>query len=79
MGISHSGRFALSDEKLAKLYRHSDWAELASPDPHYLHIEKVEIPYAVFENEDDVTTRAGEQLAGRLSECLKSLWKRYQR
>jgi hypothetical protein len=32
------------------------------------------VPYVVFDNEDDVTTRGGEALLGRLEQALGKLW-----
>ena len=57
---------ALPDEKLKRLYGESDWPELCSADPDYLHLKGTRVPYKVFENMDDVTTKGGEALAGRL-------------
>jgi hypothetical protein len=36
----------------------------------------VRVPYAVFENADDVTTDKPEQLAARLKQVLQDLWER---
>lgn len=63
----------LPDEKLDKLYRESDWADLSSPDPEFLHLKGVRVPYVVFANEDDVTTPGGEPLGERLEQCLGAL------
>ena len=63
----------LPDEKLEKLYKDSDWAELSAGDPEYLSIGEVQVPYVVFANEDDVTTPGGEPLGARLEECLGRL------
>lgn len=68
----------LSDEKLRVLYREDDWSEFSSGDPEYLHIGSGRVPYVVFENEDDVTTRAGEPLYERLENCLDVLWSMHQ-
>jgi hypothetical protein len=64
---------ALPDEKLAKLYREDDWSHLAA-DPRFLTIRGRKVPYAVFENEDDVTTPGGEALGERLEKVLGGLW-----
>ncbi len=64
----------LPDEKMERLYRYVDWDELSAADPAYLTIQGVRVPYAVFENEDDVTTRGGEALAERLDATLGRLW-----
>ncbi len=64
----------LPDAKLERLYRDNDWAELTAADPDYLTINGQRVPYAVFENEDDVTTGRGEALGRRLEAALKRLW-----
>jgi hypothetical protein len=70
---------ALPDEKLKRLYGESDWHELCSADPDYLHLKGTKVPYKVFENMDDITTKGGEALAGRLRRCLAELWEKYSR
>lgn len=68
----------LPDEKMAVLYRESDWAEISAPDAEFLTIQGTQVPYAVFQNEDDVTTARGAALGQRLEETLNILWQRYQ-
>ncbi len=63
----------LSDEKMEKLYRSTDWEELSAGDPHTLDIQGIPVPYVVFENEDDVTTAGGKILGDRLAEVLDNL------
>ena len=65
---------SLPDAKLERLYKEVDWAELTRPDPHYLSIQGHQVPYAVFANEDDVTTGRGEPLGQRLEAVLGRLW-----
>ncbi len=67
----------LSDEKMETLYRHVDWEEITAEDPHFIEIQGVQVPYVVFENEDDVTTARGPALTRRLQERLGQLWKLY--
>jgi hypothetical protein len=69
---------SLSDEKMEKLYRDDDWKELAPDSSGFLQLGGFRVPYAVFENEDDVTTGKTDLLPGRLEETLSSLWVRYQ-
>ena len=64
----------LSDEKLERLYRDDDWGELAPGEKGFLEINAHRIPYAVFENEDDVTTGKPDQLGARLETTLNCLW-----
>ena len=68
----------LTDEKLERLYRHVDWAEISAADPEFVNIQGVRVPYAVFANEDDVTTERGAALSQRLESTLQKLWELYQ-
>jgi hypothetical protein len=67
----------LPDEKLEKLYRHTDWDEISSKDPEFISINGKMIPYVIFENEDDVTSTRGIALGERLEEAMKRLWSLY--
>jgi hypothetical protein len=67
----------LSDEKMELLYRESDWEEVSGENQSYITIQGVKVPYAIFENEDDVTTGRGEALGQRLEDTLNLLWERY--
>lgn len=69
----------LPDAKLERLYRKTDWQELSSADTEYLHIQGRRVPYAVFDNEDDVTTARGAALGERLELVTGLLWQRYLR
>ncbi len=64
----------LPDEKLERLYKEVDWEEFSSADPEYITANETKVPYAVFENEDDVTTNTPELLAERLNDVLQKLW-----
>lgn len=66
---------ALEDEKLERLYRETDWEEISSGDPQTIPIQGKNVPYVVFDNADDVTTRGGDALGNRLESCLAKLWK----
>lgn len=68
----------LPDEKLAKLYRETDWEVITQGCKGKIQIQGVDVPYAVFENEDDVTTTQGPALGRRLEQALDLLWERYQ-
>ncbi len=70
---------SLPDEKLERLYRRIDWEKITLSDPAYVNIQGVQVPYVVFENEDDLTTRGGEALGLRLATSLNSLWELYLR
>ncbi|MBG0770570.1 MAG: hypothetical protein H0S82_02625 [Anaerolineaceae bacterium] len=66
----------LPDSKLEKLYRETDWESLTEGHPEKLPIKGFEVPYAVFENGDDVTTAQGSALGERLEATLNTLWLR---
>jgi hypothetical protein len=68
---------SLPDDKMEKLYKECDWEEFSAPDPHYLDIKGIKIPYKVFDNEDDVTTKPSDVLGKRLEKTLSHLWKLY--
>ncbi|MCC6146282.1 MAG: hypothetical protein IT308_01810 [Anaerolineaceae bacterium] len=68
----------LSDEKMERLYKSSDWETLTgAAGQGFLPIRGTQTPYVVFENEDDVTTPGGEPLGVRLEETLGRLWGLY--
>jgi hypothetical protein len=68
----------LTDEKMESLYKEVDWEDVSRQSDVYITIQGVKVPYAVFENEDDVTTGRGEALGQRLEETLTVLWERYK-
>ncbi len=68
---------ALPDDKMERLYRRTDWAELTASDPGYVRVGDVRLPYAVMPNEDDVTTGRGEALGTRLEASCARLWDLY--
>ena len=67
---------SLPDDKLEKLYRNCDWDDLSRPDPRCITVRGFPIPYVVFSNHDDVTTRGGRALGKRLAESLGALRQR---
>lgn len=65
----------LPDAKLERLYREDDWDALSGGEGSgFLSVRDVRVPFAVFENEDDVTTDQPELLEARLEEMLSRLW-----
>jgi hypothetical protein len=68
---------SLPDAKLERLYKESDWEQVSRPDPHYLTISGIQVPYVVFDNADDVTTQRGHALGLRLEQALQQLWALY--
>lgn len=69
----------LADAKLERLYKEVDWQALSKQDPHTVSIQGQPVPYAVFDNADDVTTRRGDALGARLEQVLQTLWNLYNR
>jgi hypothetical protein len=67
----------LPDAKLERLYRETDWQAVSAVAPAYLDIQGVKVPYAVFDNSDDVTTGRGDALGERLQQVTANLWQRY--
>ncbi|GAB4415185.1 MAG: hypothetical protein Kow002_00060 [Anaerolineales bacterium] len=68
----------LDDEKMERLYREDDFATVARGDSGLIQIRRHQVPFAVFPNEDDVTTDKPEQLTERLKSVLGELWEIYQ-
>ena len=68
----------LPDEKLEKMYRETDWDVITEGHPERIPIRGYEVPYAVFENQDDVTTGQGPALGRRLEKVLDQLWRTYE-
>ncbi len=64
----------LPDEKLERLYKEDDWSEFSKANAEFITVHGMDIPYAIFENEDDVTTDTPTLLAERLEETLNKLW-----
>ena len=66
----------LPDAKLEWLYSGDDWRAITADDEAVLTVRAVDVPYVIFENEDDVTTGRDEALGQRLEERLELLWRR---
>ncbi len=64
----------LPDRKLEKMYSECDFLELAEKDNSFISIRNRNIPYAIFENEDDITTEYKPSLRKRLEDSLNLLW-----
>jgi hypothetical protein len=67
---------SLPDEKMEYYYKKNDWDKLSAKDPEYIEVKGIKVPYAVFNNEPDLTTAAGEPLGRALEETFTSLWKK---
>ncbi len=65
---------ALEDKKIEMLYKESDWDDFTSQDPSFLKVQGLDVPYAVFDNEPEITDKPDE-LGAHLEEVLGRLWK----
>ncbi len=65
---------ALPDHRLEHLYKEIDWNEVTKSDPEYIQIQGFRVPYIIFDNHDDVTSRNGAALSQRLESTLMRLW-----
>ena len=61
------------------LYRENDWQEIVGENSEFIEIMGTKVPFAVFSNEDDVTTVRGEALGKRLEEVFSNLWGKYKK
>lgn len=68
----------LPDAKLERLYGEVDWESFSQPDPQFLQVGRLAVPYEVFENQDDVTTVNPVELGNRLELVLGRLWQRFR-
>lgn len=64
----------LPDEKLKKLYFDCDFKELVSGKPDFLILKNIKVPYTIFENKLDLTTRQDQEFVASLREELDKLW-----
>ncbi len=69
---------SLEEDKMDALYRHDDWHTFTASDPNFVLVKGFKVPYAILENEDDVTTQGGDTLASRLKDRLDHLWSLWQ-
>jgi len=69
----------LSDKKMERLYRDDDFVSVAPGDSGLIEIRGHNVPFAVFPNEDDITTDKLDQLAERLESVLGKLWEIYKK
>ena len=65
----------LSDDKMEKMYKESDWEELTAGDPGFIRVRDFKVPYGVFDNEPEKTDKP-EVLGKHLEEVLQDLWER---
>ena len=70
----------IPEEKMEKLYKEIDWDELTQGQMRgCLEIQGYQVPFVIFENEDDLTTPGGEALGARLEDRLSVLWRGFEK
>jgi len=67
---------SLPDEKMERIYKINDWDKLAAKNPNYIEIKGHKVPYAVLQNEPEVTDDP-MTLGNALEETFTKLWKNY--
>jgi hypothetical protein len=65
----------LPEQKLEFLYREDDWQAITEADPTTVNINTIDIPYVVFNNEDDLTSEQVVRLDSRLQRCMGELFR----
>ncbi len=68
---------ALEEEKMKRLYLEDDWFDMTASDPKTFSVRDIRIPYAILENEEDVTSEGGIPLGLMLEEVLNHLWEKW--
>jgi hypothetical protein len=69
---------SLPDEKLTRMYYETDWDELTKQNREYIKIGTKMVPYSIFDNENDLTSRKSrDELDKRLNVSLEKLWLNY--
>jgi hypothetical protein len=69
----------IPDEKLKRIYYETDWHEISKTFPDFLEISGKMIPYVIFDNEDDLTSKLDQAFVERLQCSLEKLWELYTR
>ncbi len=69
----------LSDEKMQRLYAETDWHELTASNPHAVTIDNCSVPYAVFDNHNDLTSKINAEFESVLENTIDLLWQRYEK
>ena len=68
---------SVPDHKMDFYYRDSDWAEIEAADPGVVDVRGFKVPYAVLDNEPEVTDDHGK-MGPMLEGLLADLWARHQ-
>lgn len=72
--LAHSILYhSLPDEKMELYYKTNDWEKLASASPTHIRVNGINVPYAIFPNEPEVTHDPAP-LGETLEKTLGDLW-----
>ena len=66
---------SLPDEKLKNLYFECDFRDMSDGNSGQIHINNLNIPYVILDNENDLTSKQGKVLADQLNKKLSKLLK----
>jgi hypothetical protein len=69
----------IPDKKLEHMYAETDWLDITKNSKDYLPIAGHEVPYIMFENEDDLTSHIDDVFVERLTRRMDSLWDLYEK
>lgn len=67
----------IPDKKLKHMYYETDWNEITTASRNYLDIAGRQVPYVVFDNEDDLTSQINRRFVEQLDSCFLKLWQLY--
>ncbi|MCI0512115.1 hypothetical protein L0128_02780 [candidate division KSB1 bacterium] len=70
---------SLPDEKMEFYYKTNDWEKLTAADPDFITVNGIQVPYAVLDNENDLTTSGGKPLGDALEQTFQHLWQLKQK
>lgn len=65
---------SLPEEKMRRLYRENDWDNIEKSEGKFLNIQGHKIPFAVFKNENDYTSKDDRILGRELEKVISKLW-----
>jgi hypothetical protein len=70
---------SLPDEKMEFYYKTNDWEKLTAADPDFITVNGIQVPCAVLDNENDLTTSGGKPLGDALEQTFQHLWQLKQK
>lgn len=67
----------LPDEKLKRLYFETDWHELIQNSKDFVNVQNIKVPYVIFDNQEDLTSKINGEFVARLDNTMQQLWELY--